>query len=53
MAIEEKRTPDDKIIDKFGKQIDKINANKDDILADDEIINFLEDQKNTKRVKEL
>ena len=53
MATEWKKTPDDKIRDKFDDKIKKIDSNKDQAYTDEEIQDFLENDKNSKKVCQL
>ena len=53
MATQWRKTPEDKIRDKFSDKINKIDANKDQTFADEEIKDFLENDKNSKRVSQL
>ena len=48
-----RKTPEEKIKEKFNDKIKKIDANKDQIFAEEEIKDFLENDKNSKKVSQL
>lgn len=54
MATEWKKTPDEKLQNDFWEKLNKtVDTNKDKMLTDEEIENFVKDEKNAKKVKQL